>query len=401
MTTPAINKTDQVFLPNQLKYAGAVISTTGVCEFVDRQFRPASRKNPLRADFTRAPSDWTHTWWRHHVVSGTVRSTDGVWEQSPWPISAAVEPVNFPVWPYALDQRLWVSAASRAKNQHVDLGVMLAEAGKTAEQIGDTARRFASGLRSLQKSLTPKGMAKLAKDLKALAKDPKRRVDAGNAVINEYLGFCYGWQPTVSDISGLMKTVYDLQNKGQKPQFSVRATVKDLDKYTLDRTNNVVREKLRGDATFKGSIQLVFSSFDPDVSFAAQLGAYNPLASAYELIPYSFVLDWFLPIGDWLNSLDGFVGKRFKEGSLSRKITLSAKSDGQIITGPTWTRFEQERQGRLEAGQFVRTAFTSLPTLIPPPSLRNPLSLDHVAKGLALATQALQGWDRGIGFLRI
>jgi hypothetical protein len=32
------------------------------------------------------------------------------------------------------------------------------------------------------------------------------------------------------------------------------------------------------------------------------------LALAWELIPYSFVVDWLFPVGDYLSSLDALVG---------------------------------------------------------------------------------------------
>jgi len=33
-----------------------------------------------------------------------------------------------------------------------------------------------------------------------------------------------------------------------------------------------------------------------------QLGLSRPLTSAWELVPYSFVIDWFVGVGDWLDA---------------------------------------------------------------------------------------------------
>lgn len=41
---------------------------------------------------------------------------------------------------------------------------------------------------------------------------------------------------------------------------------------------------------------------------SAALGITNPLATAWELIPYSFVLDWVIGVGEYLNNLDALVG---------------------------------------------------------------------------------------------
>lgn len=47
---------------------------------------------------------------------------------------------------------------------------------------------------------------------------------------------------------------------------------------------------------------------NPNLHLASQLGLTNPASVAYELVPYSFVLDWVLPLGPFLSSLTDFSG---------------------------------------------------------------------------------------------
>jgi hypothetical protein len=37
-------------------------------------------------------------------------------------------------------------------------------------------------------------------------------------------------------------------------------------------------------------------------------GISNPALVAWELVPFSFVADWFVPVGDWLKQLDALLG---------------------------------------------------------------------------------------------
>lgn len=47
---------------------------------------------------------------------------------------------------------------------------------------------------------------------------------------------------------------------------------------------------------------------NPNLLLANQLGFVNPAAVAWELVPMSFVVDWFVNIGDVLNSFSDFLG---------------------------------------------------------------------------------------------
>lgn len=51
---------------------------------------------------------------------------------------------------------------------------------------------------------------------------------------------------------------------------------------------------------------------NPNLYYANQLGLLNPASFAWELIPFSFVVDWFTSVGQVLNSLTDFVGLELK-----------------------------------------------------------------------------------------
>lgn len=46
----------------------------------------------------------------------------------------------------------------------------------------------------------------------------------------------------------------------------------------------------------------------PTIFLAEQLGLLNPAAIAWELVPFSFVLDWFIPVGTWINNISDYAG---------------------------------------------------------------------------------------------
>lgn len=51
-----------------------------------------------------------------------------------------------------------------------------------------------------------------------------------------------------------------------------------------------------------------FTVRNSSVKSLVQLGLTNPAEVAWEVVPFSFVIDWFIPVGNFLSSLDSLVG---------------------------------------------------------------------------------------------
>lgn len=64
---------------------------------------------------------------------------------------------------------------------------------------------------------------------------------------------------------------------------------------------------------------------DPWIKMAAEYGFTNPFILAWERIPYSFVIDWFCNIGDWLQGFSALHGVEIKDYSftLTEKVSIT------------------------------------------------------------------------------
>lgn len=118
------------------------------------------------------------------------------------------------------------------------------------------------------------------------------------------LAFQYGVKP-------LMQTVYDAMDilKDPFPKTKVRARVTssggerwDSDVGTsLHQINDIAWE-----AEMSGSF--IITVTNPNLFAVEQLGLLNPASIAWELTPFSFVVDWFLPIGTYFASWSDYAG---------------------------------------------------------------------------------------------
>lgn len=117
-----------------------------------------------------------------------------------------------------------------------------------------------------------------------------------------WLEYIYGWAPTVS---GAFETADVLAKELRAGAISV-GTVKARLKtsktiMTASRVSDILCR-----TSAKGVYQFTIS--DPKLLRLSQLGLTNPLAIAWELTPWSFVFDWFVDVGGYINRMDMALG---------------------------------------------------------------------------------------------
>ena len=94
---------------------------------------------------------------------------------------------------------------------------------------------------------------------------------------------------------------------------------------------------------------MVISS--PNSLKANQLGLVNPASVAWELIPFSFLVDWFLPVGKFLESYTDTVGMQLDN------IQRMERREANHIYVSTYSGTNDKDQ----AFSVQRTLHTSLP----------------------------------------
>lgn len=140
---------------------------------------------------------------------------------------------------------------------------------------------------------------------------------------------------------------------------------------------------------FTSLVRFDFAIGNPALHAAAQLGLINPVNLAWNLLPYSFVVDWFLPVDGFLSALSAPWGLHFIGGTITRVSDMS-----ESFT-PTNTPYLQ-KGGLFMAGvsrrkdySMQRTALSSFPGPRMP-HFKNPLSLGHFANATSLLAAAFR-----------
>jgi len=282
----------------------------------------------------------------------------------------------------ALRDRALITALAALKGKNVDLGVAFAERKQTAEFVSDTIGSIVSSVRNLKRGRVRKAMADLG--LTHKAREPR-----GSNWPRKWLELQYAARPLYSDIYGSVVAL------SKRDAGDWRVTAKGSASKEISRTRPPSGGGNVGEyyGTLNGSLGVrvridALPSAGP-LAAARSVGLTNPALIAWELVPFSFVVDWALPIGDYLNSLDAYLGFD------SWYIVTSVRSEGIWVgTGrspfPTATpdRNGIENNFREYKRIFSLSRTVSTEKLLPVmPRFKDPTSLSHLATSLSLLTQ--------------
>jgi len=282
-----------------------------------------------------------------------------------------------------------VKARNKLKDGRVNLAVAFAERNRTATMVGDTARNLALSVRQLRR-----GRWKDA--LRTLGVNPNvKGKPRGTGWTNQWLQMQYGWKPLLSDVYGAC----DALSKRPPEDWMVHVTAQSQDYQSWEHfekplgssqpTGNLYAWSGRAERR-RGVFTRIDAIPDNDLSMSlSSLGVTNPLLVGWELVPYSFVVDWFLPVGNWLESLDALLGYGKSYSSISYWNECSWLIKG--VSRKDYTLPKRECINEWEATRNVASLTRSASAGVPQasfPRLKDPRSLGHMANGLSLLAQA-------------
>lgn len=120
---------------------------------------------------------------------------------------------------------------------------------------------------------------------------------------NYYLEWMYGWKPLLSDIyNAANETVNYVLNEIESVEASATIRYDNRDTVAVTHVSgDYVNPRLSGSGENKIRMNLRFRTNGHDVDRWSSL---NPVTIAWELLPYSFVFDWFYDVGSTLRNLE-------------------------------------------------------------------------------------------------
>lgn len=270
----------------------------------------------------------------------------------------------------------------RVAGSSFNAGVSLGESREAIHMIGDTAKRIALALNAVKHGKLDKAARFLVNgtDREKLFRANKRQKTFGlnrtDPLADHWLALQYGWLPLLNDVKSAAE--FAAHHLSVPLKQTVRASLR---KFAGEPARSVSPFTwVFGTTRCMASGVVRATITERDVASLA--GLMDPLSVAWELLPYSFVVDWFIPVGNWLSA-------RGLASSLSGNFTVSIRISDTVAGVSPAPGFPS---GYLiggsclyKSGSLTRTVSTDLP--IPLPSwkpLGQAASWRHAANGVAL-----------------
>lgn len=248
---------------------------------------------------------------------------------------------------------------NKVRDHSLDLGVSLAEVDKLATTVSGTIKTLGFTVADL---LT----GNYARAARRLGTSPpsRTRVAALRAtdISGRFLEMRYAWEPTLQDAFEVSKAFESISN-GPK-QMTFKKSRRKGSSITL--TSNY----LQGEGYIEARRTYTYEQYE-EMSAFRSMGLTNPLTIVWERVPFSFVFDWFMPVGTYL-SLIGIVP--FMKGRWMRSDSVRIKASGVWTsvnsTMPTgWVAKPPFPDIDYETFRLVRSVNLLTPT-VPRPSFK-------------------------------
>lgn len=256
----------------------------------------------------------------------------------------------------------------------------LGEARETASGIASTARRLASGMLALRRGnfkgayrhLTGHNPSRSRN--RAFRKKFTDKGSAADAVSSAWLELSYAWLPLLGDIDSAARYIAEKRFKHTEPAEAV-SRAHTSERYSVSTTGsggNPIYRTLTSEISRVRYTFEVLPNFSRNFSTMEELGFTDPFGVAWDLLPLSFVVDWFINVGQVLESLHTFSQWKVKRGiyatrnSLERERTLSKNFTSPLMA-------DGNPYNRVEDGEFFtflrqwskRQLYSNFPTSIP------------------------------------
>lgn len=349
--------------------------------------------NSLDFGFSYPKEQWTGPW--HSIpssVSSALGQTLSSFGSEFTEACLAITPkILYATETQDLDDKVVAKLYSKLLDQKVDLATALAEGAKSVNMIADLLMRllqFFLGLYRLNPSRIVKGFTGLVKDLLPLST---------KKLSNDFLAYRYGITPLISDISGSVEQIAEYFDSEPKvfARSRKRTVIDNSDPFSwipapLGFEKQVIKDKVTIDIVYK----VTYTIENLGQRRLAELGFTNPVNVNWELVPFSFVVDWFIPIGNYLRDMSSVSGLRVKE--CTRTTTFRVEKEryyrhiqaaGAEYPGDWIPQGEGSGEWHWMTEDFYCYREIIPVPQLPLPTFKNPFSVGHVLNGIALLVQ--------------
>jgi hypothetical protein len=325
-----------------------------------------------------------------HFLSHTGAVTSDYADVGSIPASFADDPVLYAKAYSSFREKVGAAAELGAAIAQSQKSIDMIE--KRVKQVWELYQTFKKG-RVLQ--VTKRGRLRLGQNRPVPFDTRKSAKEMGGTVLE----LLYGWLPLMGDIYSATEVL----SRPIRPKM-LHAKVRNVEYFptsvrSSDGTNkweHTQLDRLEQHITIRALIEIQ----NPNLDLVNRLGLINPMTILWEVIPFSFIVDWFVNVQDFLGSMTDFEGAilkdphrtTFTKWRRSRREFTDYNYNSPVWSGPP-SYFPFQRYTGTKTWSYSGVYCKRITGSIPGPSLvmqgGNPLSFRRALASVALLLQQL------------
>lgn len=237
------------------------------------------------------------------------------------------------------DSNILIQALAEANANSWDLGTFLAEFNKTVSMVN----RFKGNV-----------LNRADRIVDQLGKRKKNSFRTANSVLTAFseswLEYRYGWRTLAYDLQDIHVSLERLASLKSKPKRGSSYT-ENVDSYSTSASTGLYTNPGTTPSMYATLVAYdgVFSQIRTKAAHgsvmleavANELAFIDPLTTAWEIVPFSFIVDWFVNVGDLIKAFSPFLSGNVLHGCLAHwdrvveTSTYSPSTSTMVTNYPT------------------------------------------------------------------
>lgn len=215
--------------------------------------------------------------------------------------SLQIAGVPFPV----ARNKAWGAMVEQIRRTTSDLAVTMAEWNESLAMIANRLGQLVRAARHLRKGRFKAFLKELG--IRSKRKHKRLVEDTSLDFASLWLEYSFGWSPLCGDIYNACEAI--TQPLPMFPSFG-----KGKEDWSYTRFNWwVLQMEEEGFGTGRCKQGCLAYIENPNLYLLQQVGLINPLLVVWEVIPFSFVVDWFTDVGSFLAGISDLLGLRIEQ----------------------------------------------------------------------------------------
>lgn len=378
-----------------------VISGTNVWKSGLTQF-PASISNPLVLGY-RSPSAWYARVNRWEFSEGEINwvRSDGLTRRTSGFLTSLMgsEANNLvPLNPSLADDVLR-KVLSEMLEDDVAFNAFMLQGKQSLRMVANLATGLAYG--------TDRLMMTEFKSPKQFKRFFRNATDSAISKFSgKYLEYLYGWKPLADDVENAFQSMIEGYTGPEQKRFRLRVSkgrkLKGVIPFTRSASSYWTTNWVWAtDLTFEQRAKVVLHYEFPSQA-GEMLPTMTPFGTLWEVTPWSFVVDWFVPIGDWIGAMEATQYAIYMRDAVLTESSKAACRNGspgrwevKRVPSGGWTHgFSSPPRVGGQSFYMTRKVLNPVQVLdrIRFPSFASKFGLPQASQALALLSQVLNKW---------